>query len=66
MNMLNPNILVLKEGTEMTQGKEQIIRNINACEASVEVICSTLGPRGMDKMIISTGRATYTRPSRML
>ncbi len=29
--MLNPNILILKDGTENTQGKQQIISNINAC-----------------------------------
>ena len=44
----------------MTQGKEQIIRNINACEASVEVIRSTLGPRGMDKMIITDDTTTIS------
>ena len=60
MNMLNPNILVLKEGTENHQGKEQIISNINACEASVEVIRSTLGPRGMDKMIITDDTTTIS------
>ena len=58
--MLNPNILVLKEGTELRQGKEQIISNINACQAAVEVIRSTLGPRGMDKMIITDDSTTIS------
>jgi T-complex protein 1 subunit eta len=40
--MLAPNILVLKEGTENSKGKEQIISNINACNGLVEVIKSTL------------------------
>lgn len=48
---LNPNILILKDGTENTQGKQQIISNINACTSVVEVIRTTLGPRGMDKLI---------------
>ena len=60
MNMLNPNILVLKEGTENRQGKEQVISNINACQATVEVIRTTLGPRGMDKMIISDDSTTIS------
>ena len=53
MNMLNQPILVLKKGTENTQGKEQIISNIQACQSVVEIIRTTLGPRGMDKMIVT-------------
>ena len=49
--MLNPNILILKEGTDDTQGKGQIISNINACQSVAEVLRTTLGPRGMDKLI---------------
>ena len=60
MQMLNQPILVLKKGTENTQGKEQIISNIQACQAVVEVIRSTLGPRGMDKMIIGEGGTTIS------
>ena len=40
--MLQPQILVLKEGTENTKGKEQVISNINACMGLVEVVKSTL------------------------
>ena len=58
--MLNQPILVLKKGTENSQGKEQIISNIQACQAVVEVIRSTLGPRGMDKMIIGEGGTTIS------
>ena len=60
MNMLNQPILVLKKGTENTQGKEQIISNIQACLAVVEVIRSTLGPRGMDKMIVDDSGTTIS------
>ena len=60
MNMLNQPILVLKKGTETSQGKEQIISNIQACLAIVEVIRSTLGPRGMDKMIIGDSGTTIS------
>lgn len=60
MNMLQPNILVLKEGTENSQGKEQIISNINACQGIVEVVKTTLGPRGMDKMIVTDRQTTIS------
>ena len=56
--MLNQPILLLKKGTENMQGKETIISNIEACGAVVEVIRTTLGPRGMDKMIIGEGGTT--------
>ncbi len=49
--LLNPNILILKDGTDESTGKGQIISNINACQSVVEVIKTTLGPRGMDKLI---------------
>jgi T-complex protein 1 subunit eta len=44
--------LLLKEGTDQSQGRGQIISNINACQAIVEIIKSTLGPRGMDKLVV--------------
>ena len=56
--MLNQPILLLKKGTENTQGQEEILSNIEACLALVEIIRTTLGPRGMDKMIISDGGST--------
>ena len=59
-NMLNQPILLLKKGTENMQGKETIISNIEACCAVVDVIRTTLGPRGMDKMIIGDGGTTIS------
>ena len=41
----------MKEGTEESDGRGQIISNINACQSIVEVVKTTLGPRGMDKLI---------------
>lgn len=41
--MQNPQIVVLKEGTEDSAGKGQIISNINACQAVVDVVKTTLG-----------------------
>ena len=49
--MMQPQIVLLKEGTDTSQGKAQLISNINACQAVVDVIRTTLGPRGMDKLI---------------
>ena len=48
---IRPQIILLKEGTDTSQGKGQILSNINACLAVVDIVASTLGPRGMDKLI---------------
>ena len=49
--MQQPQIILLKEGTDTSQGKPQLISNINACMALVDTVRTTLGPRGMDKLI---------------
>ena len=46
-----PQIILLREGTDTSQGKGQIISNINACQAVAESVKTTLGPRGMDKLV---------------
>jgi len=48
---VRPTILLLKEGTDQSQGQGQIIHNINACQAVVDILSTTLGPKGMDKLI---------------
>ncbi|KAL2457250.1 T-complex protein 1 subunit eta [Abeliophyllum distichum] len=50
-SMLQPQIILLKEGTDTSQGKPQLVSNINACMAVADVVRTTLGPRGMDKLI---------------
>jgi len=58
---MQPQIVLLKEGTENAQGKQQVISNINACSAIVDAIRTTLGPRGMDKLIVDPqGKATIS------
>lgn len=58
---MQPTILVLKEGTESAQGTQQVVSNINACSAIVDAIRTTLGPRGMDKLMVdSKGKATIS------
>ncbi|KAH8422779.1 T-complex protein 1 subunit eta, variant 2 [Aspergillus melleus] len=56
-----PTIIVLKEGTDASQGKGQIISNINACVAVQSTIKSTLGPYGGDLLLVdSNGKQTIT------
>ena len=56
-----PTIIVLKEGTDASQGKGQIISNIQACLAVQDIIRSTLGPYGGDLLLVDTnGKQTVT------
>ena len=45
-------VLILKEGTTRSKGKEAQRNNITAAKVIGEVLKTTLGPRGMDKMLI--------------
>ncbi|MGD0256729.1 MAG: thermosome subunit beta [Thermoplasmata archaeon] len=45
-------ILVLKEGTERERGKGATANNIAAARAVADAVRTTLGPRGMDKMLV--------------
>ena len=49
---------MLKEGTDSSQGKGQLISNINACMAIVDTIRTTLGPRGLDKLVVDNRGVT--------
>jgi thermosome len=54
-------IIILKEGTEETKEKEARMQNINAIMAITETVKSTLGPKGMNKMLVdSVGDVTIT------
>ncbi|KAF2086306.1 hypothetical protein K490DRAFT_44806 [Saccharata proteae CBS 121410] len=56
-----PTIVVLREGTDQSQGRGQIISNINACLAVQSTIKSTLGPYGGDLLLVDeNGRQTIT------
>ncbi len=44
-------ILILKQGTERTRGEEAKRGNIMAARAVAEAVRTTLGPKGMDKML---------------
>lgn len=52
---MQPQVIILREGTDTSQGKPQLISNINACLQIVDIVKTTLGPCGMDKLI-ATGR----------
>lgn len=59
-NAFQPQIILLKEGTDTSQGKPQIISNINACMAVAETVRTTLGPRGMDKLMNNGQKTTIS------
>src|SRR5574341_217867 len=54
-------VLLLREGTSQTKGKEAQRNNIMAAKLIAEIVKSSLGPRGMDKMLVDTmGDVTIT------
>jgi thermosome len=54
-------VLILKEGTGRTRGKTAQRNNIMAAKIIGEIVKSTLGPRGMDKLLVdSLGDVTVT------
>ena len=54
-------IFVLKEGTGKTKGKDAQRNNIAAARIIAEIVRTSLGPRGMDKMLVDNmGDVTIT------
>ncbi|HEX7256778.1 MAG TPA: thermosome subunit beta [Nitrososphaeraceae archaeon] len=54
-------VVILKEGTRESRGKEAQKNNLTAAKLVAEVVKSSLGPRGMDKMLVDTlGDVTIT------
>jgi thermosome len=47
-------IFILKEGTKREKGKGAQFNNISAARAIADSVRSTLGPRGMDKMLVDS------------
>lgn len=59
--LANQPILILKEGSSRNRGKDAQRSNISAARIVTEVVKTTLGPRGMDKMLVdSLGDVTVT------
>jgi len=54
-------VLILKEGSTRSRGSDARVNNIMAGKIVAEVLRTTLGPRGMDKMLVSSlGDITIT------
>jgi len=54
-------VLILKEGSSQNRGKEAQHNNIAAAKLIAEVVRTSIGPRGMDKMLVdSLGDVTIT------
>jgi len=54
-------VLILKEGSTRTRGREAQHNNITAARIIAETVKSSLGPKGMDKMLVdSLGDVTIT------
>src|SRR5437867_6219397 len=54
-------VLILKEGASQTKGRDAQKNNIAAAKLIAEIVRSSLGPRGMDKMLVDTlGDVTIT------
>ena len=54
-------VLILKEGTQRSYGREALRNNILAAKVLAEMLKTSLGPRGLDKMLIdSFGDVTVT------
>ncbi|TET03764.1 MAG: thermosome subunit [Promethearchaeota archaeon] len=45
-------IIIMREGTERTRGKDAMENNIAAAKVIAEAVRTSLGPRGMDKMLV--------------
>ena len=54
-------ILILREGTQRTKGREAQSMNFTASRTVAEAVRTTLGPKGMDKMLVdSMGEVVIT------
>lgn len=48
-------MIILGEDSQRTQGKDAQSMNISAGKAVAESVRTTLGPKGMDKMLVASG-----------
>ena len=57
----NMPVVLLKDGASQTKGREAQKNNISAAKIIAEIVRTSLGPRGMDKMLVdSLGDVTIT------
>ena len=52
--MGNAPVLILREGTKRDKGKDAQFNNITAARTIADAVRSSLGPRGMDKMLVDS------------
>ncbi|MEE3400536.1 MAG: thermosome subunit beta [Methanomethylophilus sp.] len=52
--MGNAPVLILREGTKRDKGKDAQFNNITAARTISDAVRSSLGPRGMDKMLVDS------------
>ena len=54
-------VLILREGASQTKGRDAQKNNFSAAKLIAEIVRTSLGPRGMDKMLVDTlGDVTIT------
>jgi len=54
-------VIILREGTQRTRGRDAQLNNIMVAKVIAEAMRSSLGPRGMDKMLVDAfGDVTIT------
>ena len=57
----NMPVVLLKDGASQTKGRDAQKNNISAAKVIAEIVHTSLGPRGMDKMLVdSLGDVTIT------
>ncbi|MEM2456476.1 MAG: TCP-1/cpn60 chaperonin family protein, partial [Candidatus Bathyarchaeia archaeon] len=60
-------VLILKEGSTRSRGREAQHNNIMAARVIAEAVRSSLGPKGMDKMLVdSLGDVTITNDGKTI
>ena len=47
-------VYILKEGSSRSHGRDAQSNNITAAKAVANAVRSTLGPKGMDKMLVDS------------
>src|SRR5579863_10057123 len=61
MSATGQPVIILKEGSGESRGREAQRNNITAAKLIAEVVRTSLGPRGMDKMLVDpVGDVTIT------
>lgn len=54
MGMGNAPVIILRQGTKREKGKDAQTNNITAARTIADAVRSSLGPRGMDKMLVDS------------